>query len=321
MFAAGSAFHLFQGDPEFRCRLEAFHLLLGRCLPDNFPDILLLYLLQRHFLVKLHIQHLMRSSIKRKMSGNQLEQQDTYRIDIRRLVLMHHIPHHKLRSRIGGFSHKLSGSGQHLVLRIQRRQLFCDAEINDLHFSVCRYHDVAGVYVPVYVPFIVQRHDAGQHIPDDKQSKVQPVVEVLIIQFLGELHFLAFIVGCFSFQQIEQHHSFQQFTHDMVTLMDDFGGHPLVYLNEAEHLHQIFIMNLDGRFSSRTFYHVLGQVIEQELNGDIHTDPFRVNTLAPEDLSHSTYSQRFAFGIYFINNAVFNLIDSLYSYNRHKFFI
>ena len=103
--------------------------------------------------------------------------------------------------------------------------------------------------------------------------------------------------------------------------MDDFGGHPLVYLNEAEHFHQIFIMNLDGRFSSRTFYHVLGQVIEQELNGDIHTDPFRVNTLAPEDLSHSTYSQRFAFGIYFINNAVFNLIDSLYSYNRHKFFI
>ena len=116
---------------------------------------------------------------------------------------------------------------------------------------------------------IMQRHQARQHIPDNIRGEVIGITLIVVVQLLGKRHRLAALIGQLSCQQVVQHNAVQQFTHHVVVMLDIAQRTFFLYINEAQHLHQVVMAYLDGGFPSGTLDGMSRQVAKHELDSHI----------------------------------------------------
>ena len=106
------------------------------------------------------------------VADDALIEQDAHRVDIRRLVLMFDVTQCQFGCSIFRFSHEGSSHGQSLVIGREQVHLLGNTEVDELDMSFAREHDVGWVNIAVYIPRIVQRHQARKHTHDDGLCKM-----------------------------------------------------------------------------------------------------------------------------------------------------
>ena len=215
------------------------------------------------------------------MANDTLEQQDTYGIDIRGLVLTLDITQNQLRCRVFRLTHKHACHRQRLVVRGERLHLLGYTKVNQLDMAVGCNHDVSRVNITMDITGIMQRHQARQHIPDNIRSEVIGITLIVVVQLLGKRHRLAALIGQLSCQQVVQHNAVQQFTHHVVVMLDIAQRTFLLYINEAQHLHQIIMANLDGGFPSGSLDGMSRQVAKHELDSHVKGSACHLVDTAP----------------------------------------
>ena len=196
------------------------------------------------------------------MPCQQLEEHDADGVDVRRLILVHHVAQDQLRGRVGGLAHEGARRSELAVLRVQVVQTLGDAEVNQLDLPVVGKHDVRRVDVTVDNPLVMQGGDARQDVLDDLEGELFGLLLGQQIQVPGELALIPFGILELALEQVLEHDAAQELADNMVM------GHRLPVrkhvhlLDEVVHPDEILVVDLDAGFPAGTLDRLGRQVVK-----------------------------------------------------------